>query len=236
MNRAKEKIFNKSIKNSIIKSIDSCFINGERLFEEANSLFEFENSPTAFALSILAQEEFAKAFILYLVKEEIIPWNAEIRRSLNDHSCKQLLGLIMDYFSSSSGDVNDWRMELENRIKEPYFPQHVADAMNIYRYEKIKRWKSNNWVWAYESNYNKTANKIAEGKFDKKKQDSFYVRIGKNGQIVNTPLKIKKEDIEESLEKTKNFLCIISQLRKNDTNGLIKFGEFKELMKILFSQ
>jgi hypothetical protein len=34
-------------------------------------------------LSMLAQEEFAKVFLLFLVKQEIIPWDGDLLRAMN---------------------------------------------------------------------------------------------------------------------------------------------------------
>jgi len=53
---------------SLEKSVIGCFDNGDMLFDDARNLADFESFPTAYAISILAQEEFAKAFLLYLIQ------------------------------------------------------------------------------------------------------------------------------------------------------------------------
>lgn len=76
-------------KETLTASIAACKRNGERLLEDAQQL-EFQEPPsTKMVLSMLAQEEFAKAFFLYLTREDIIPWCRELLRAMHDHSCKR---------------------------------------------------------------------------------------------------------------------------------------------------
>ena len=51
------------------KSLVTCVENGARLLEDAQYLSDMERYPTAYALLIVAQEEFSKAFMLYLIGE-----------------------------------------------------------------------------------------------------------------------------------------------------------------------
>lgn len=68
--------------------------NGERLLSDIEML---PSSPTSIALAILAEEEFAKGFLLMLIEQGVIPWNNAIWRATRDHSCKHLLTVLMDY-------------------------------------------------------------------------------------------------------------------------------------------
>ena len=52
-----------NFKNGIRASIK----NGDRLLEDVKSMLEWERFPTAYALDVLAQEEYAKAFLLSFV-------------------------------------------------------------------------------------------------------------------------------------------------------------------------
>ena len=54
---------------TLSKSISATIANGKKLLEDAQSLFDWERFSTAFALAVLAQEEFAKAFLLQLVAD-----------------------------------------------------------------------------------------------------------------------------------------------------------------------
>ncbi|MFC1904899.1 AbiV family abortive infection protein, partial [Chloroflexota bacterium] len=58
------------------EAIEASIENGKRLLEDSELLRDSERFPTAKALAILAQEEFAKAYIFRLVQEGAIPWCA----------------------------------------------------------------------------------------------------------------------------------------------------------------
>src|SRR6266850_6591409 len=91
--------------NILLTTIQACIKNGERLLGESYNL-EFEIPPsTQYFLVMTAQEEFAKAFILYLVKETVVPFSSYVLRAINDHACKQLVGMIMDYMIMHWDDV-----------------------------------------------------------------------------------------------------------------------------------
>jgi hypothetical protein len=59
--------------DDIQASIDACIANGDRLLDDAVMLEFQEPASTRLMVSLLAQEEFAKAFLLFLVKQEMIP-------------------------------------------------------------------------------------------------------------------------------------------------------------------
>lgn len=77
--------------DDIQASIDACIANGDRLLDDALLLEFQEPASTRLMVSILAQEEFAKAFLLFLVKQEIIPWDSDLLRVMKIHSCKHLV-------------------------------------------------------------------------------------------------------------------------------------------------
>ena len=58
---------------------------------------------------MFAQEEFSKAFVFYLVREEIAQLSKPLLRAVHDHSCKHLVGMIMDYMIMPDG------VEIERR-------------------------------------------------------------------------------------------------------------------------
>src|SRR5258707_8407802 len=86
------------------RSISACAENGRQLLEDAKFLFDFDRSSTALALSVLAQEEFAKAFLLQLVVDDALPWLPEVQRSMAKHQCKHLLAIVMEWLPPSYGD------------------------------------------------------------------------------------------------------------------------------------
>lgn len=220
--------------SQFFKSSDACLQNGERLWEDARHMSDFEHLPSAYALSILAQEEFAKAFLLHLIGEHIIPWNTEIQRSLQDHSCKHLLVLVMDWLNPPTEEfIATLKKPLE--LEEPYSPSHVASALNIYRHEKIGRWESRNWCWVEEPEYDSAAKKVSQGYIDRLKQDALYVRISKTGEIASLPSAITGNEVEKELEKSERLGELVKQLNKGEIVFSIEFEDLKATIKALFA-
>jgi AbiV family abortive infection protein len=79
------------------KSIDATIANGKNLLEDAKLLFDMDRFSTAFSLSVLAREVFAKAFLLQLVADDALPWLPEVQRSMARHQCKHLLAIVMKW-------------------------------------------------------------------------------------------------------------------------------------------
>ena len=181
--------------------------NGDRLVEDARWLLDLDRYASAYALSILAQEEYAKAFLLHLVQTGAIPWNSDVRRTLRDHTCKQLVGTIMDYMQP---DWDDFLVRLEER-KQRLLPPTIADAMNIIRHEKVSRDRDSTWIWDDNTRCDRQARKIANGHLDKQKQDSVYVGVGKTGRVTSTPLRIEPEEAKREFEKSDRLGRVFSR-------------------------
>ena len=58
---------------TLSNTISTTRANGQTLLDDAKLLLEWDRFSTAFALAILAQEEFAKAFLLELVDHDDVP-------------------------------------------------------------------------------------------------------------------------------------------------------------------
>src|SRR5258705_1103689 len=102
------------MKNSKVNwttAISACIENGRRLLYDAEGV----SSPSALALAILAQEEFAKAYLLKLVNEGVIPLCDEVLRACRDHRCKHLIGLVMAHLYTAP---DDWLSRISRRPTE----------------------------------------------------------------------------------------------------------------------
>jgi AbiV family abortive infection protein len=175
--KSTEKIENRVL----VKTIIACVNNATRLLSDAQML-EFENPPaTKFYLSIIAQEELSKAFILYLVKENVIDWDEYILKATKNHCAKHLVGIVLDFLCPDDERFTKQINDIINGTISLSIPNEVADAIDILRHEKIGRWKSKQWVWDKEPEYDKHALFISDGRKDKIKQNSLYVELGKNG-------------------------------------------------------
>ncbi len=221
---------------TVLKAIRACKENGERLLEETYDL-EFRKPPSSrFFLSMIAQEEFAKAFIMFLVKEGIVPLSPPVLRAIKDHACKQLVSIIMDYMIMHWNDIE----ELEAAISNDYdlgdrLPSDVASAMNFLRHEKIGRWESNTWVWAEEPNYDASALRIAEGKKDRRKQDALYVRIGSDDQVCSTPQAITEEETRDEFERACRFKVFVNSVLDGRASSH-RYDKAIAALKILFEE
>ena len=79
------------------RSISTTNANGKRLLEDAKYLFDWDRFPSAYALAVLAQEEFAKGLMLQLVADRAVPWVPAIRQSMAKHESKHLLALVLEW-------------------------------------------------------------------------------------------------------------------------------------------
>jgi AbiV family abortive infection protein len=226
------------VRDSLAKAIRACIDNAQRLHIETYDLEFRPLSATRYYLLIIAQEEAAKAFVLYLIKEGIVPMTSAIRRAINDHACKHLVGMIMEYMIMHWEGTDELKaiiardFELGNNL-----PSDVGSALEILRYEKIGRWTANNWVWAQDPAYDREALKIAGGKRDRRKQDALYVRIGSTGQLASTPEGITDLEVSVELERTGRYLNFAEALiSMEERYGFDKdrFTKVMAALKLLF--
>ena len=209
----------------------ACLGNGERLLEDAQLLYDFGRVASAYALSMLSQEEFAKAFLMDLAREGVIPWSVEVWKSMQDHTCKQLLVLVMEFLNPS---IDDFLTRIKSNSGNPTFPPYVADAMNIYRHEKIGQWKSRNWVWSEPPEYDATAKKVADGNLDRKKQNALYVRLTRTGEIANLPSGVTIDMAENELERTRRLHQLVLQIKGRSVTMLDDYENLKETLRLIF--
>ena len=80
-------------KAEALRTIKVVLENGDRLAQDAEYLWEMDRFPSAFALCVLAQEEYGKAFLLHLVHVEALPWGADVQRTLRRRIREDMLEL-----------------------------------------------------------------------------------------------------------------------------------------------
>lgn len=249
-----------------IETAATCLANGQRLLDDADML-EYGDPPrSSFALAVIAQEEFAKGFLMFVASREVIPWNSLVYRATRDHTCKQLLGVVMSHMNPDDDEffrrMNGWqashqevsrlldaykdalsaveRDKIWERIQEintsqEFLPRSVADAINILRHEKIGRWQSSNWFWSEEPIYDDTAKRLAEGKQDRDKQDAFYVRLGRNGEVARTPAQVTREDTAQAIEIAKRFGSLIERLLSGNAGSIQDYEKIESAFKAVFA-
>ncbi len=217
------------------KSIQACIDNGMRLLDDAQWL-EFQKPPlTVYALTIIAQEEFAKAFLLYLVKAKVIPWSPRIWQAARDHKCKQLICLVLDYMCPDT-DVFIQRYSSENVGKEFDYPDKVVDAIHILRYEKIGRWESSTWFWAEDPKWDSDAQSVATGSRDRLKQSSLYVDLKKDGSVSNYDRDKICQDVTVEYELARRIERFMERLMEKETPNSIEYKNVINTFRLLFTE
>jgi AbiV family abortive infection protein len=213
-------------KSRLSQAMRACVENGQRLHQDAERLGLDNRSATAVALCILAQEEFAKAFLLHLVCEGIIPWTAKVRESLRNHKHKQIIGLIMEWLSSSN-DIFGARMNIPPGTAT--IPLHVADAVKLY----VKKVLPQGHIYYPSAAIDPIAKNVAAGDRDKAKQDSLYVRLSEDGNVISVPSSVTAETVEAELERTKRLSDLVDPLREGALGPVLDYDLLVETMRFL---
>jgi AbiV family abortive infection protein len=216
-------------KDDLKPAIQAAIENAARLLDDAREFMDLQRYPTACALSILSQEEFAKAFLLHLVEVGAFPWNGDVRAALRDHKCKQLLGMLMDYIAA---DFEEIMAEMSSG-KKPGLPSLIADAMNIIRHEKIP--KDGYWAWLDDSDppCDPDARKTADGRLDTHKQSCLYVGIGKTGKVTTTPSSVTIATAAVEFEKATRLNYSFTHSSRMGSSSL-RYDMVLETFKVLF--
>ena len=218
------------------ESMKACFRNGDRLLEEVRDLLDWSRPQSSLVLAVIAQEEFAKGFLLHLVDVGLIPWHQLIQRAGRDHTCKHLLGLVMNYMTPEFEEILARIKGLEEAPESFIaFPVRIADALNILRYEKIGRWQSKNWVWADPPKYDHTAEYVANGGYDRQKQDALYVRLSVDGSVACTPNHVTMQQATDAFERATRFQSLIKQLLDQDPFSLWEYDRVAHAIGQLFA-
>ena len=223
---------------ALSESIQACLDNGARLIDEGYDLEFRSPCATRFYLIAVAQEEYAKAFILFLVKEGIAPFTSAVRRAIRDHSCKQLVGMVLDYVIMHWDEISELHVmidrdhELRGRL-----PHDIASALELFCYEKIGRWAKSYWGWDEDPKYDHSAMAIAEGKKDLRKQDALYVRIGTDGQTCSIPNSIAEKELDDELERARRYkACVQSMLDGNRHFSERRYDKVMEAFSLLLER
>lgn len=216
-------------------AVRACLTNGRRLLEDVEFLELNEPPTTAYFLTMIAQEEFAKGFLLALVVRGVIPWDRRLLRAARDHTCKQLLCIVMDYLSPDTEDFLERCNAVVLRHEVRQIPARVLDAINILRHEKIGRWVSQSWVWAEDPDYDPDAVAIAEGKLDRLKQDALYVRLAADGAVDSTPVAFTREKVRTERERAERLAHLTEGVLRGEAHPGLDYDKVEDLFRVLFA-
>jgi len=219
---------------TLLTTIKACLQNVDRFLEETYDLEFRDPPPSRYFIVMIAQEEFAKAFIVYLIRESAIPFTLSVLRAINDHVCKQLIGIVMDYMIMHWDELDEMRALIaKDFVAGDGLPNDVGSAVDILRYERIGCWESRSWVWAEDPEYDPSALAVANGKRDRRKQDSLYVRIGRDGRVCSMPATITEQETEEELERARRYRRFMNSLLEEGDRSE-RFRKAMAVIKLIF--
>jgi AbiV family abortive infection protein len=214
------------------KSIDACLDNADRLMDDALQLEFQERGGTRLAICMLAQEEYAKAFLLYLAREELLPWDADLLRVMRNHECKHLLAIVTEYIDPEWDTLE----ELQAIIRGEYdlgdrFPPRVSSALNILYFEKIGRGNFDG-----DNDYEPDVVEIAFRARDRIKQDAIYIDLDKSCHVKNAPMEVSREDAAVEYKRASRYASIVIGLVGPDPHERLQLEKLKKAMKLVFWQ
>ena len=224
-----------AVSDRMPEAVRACLSNGKRLLEDVEFLELNEPPTTAYFLAMIAQEEFAKGFLLALVVRGVIPWDRRLLRAARDHACKQLLCVVMDYLAPDLDEFLDRCNAVVLRHEVPEVPAKVADALNILRHEKIGRWEKQLWVWAEKPDYDPDAMAIFDGKQDRVKQDALYVRLAADGGVASTPKGVTYEMVRNERKRAERLADLTEGVLNGQLNPGLDYDTIEEWFRILFA-
>lgn len=211
-------------------AINSCIENGRRLLEDSEDLQDSNRFPSAKALAILAQEEFAKAYIIKLVYEGAIPWCKEIIRAIKDHRCKHLIAILMEYLFTPWDELTERRKKIKENGFKVHLPKKVIDVLNIFCHEKISRWKFPDWMWDEDYAYDAETKKVWLGKVDKDKQNALYVDVNKDAGVANMP-----QSSDDEVNKQREYAQVLEDVASgHDCFAFTEKQYIKSILKEIF--
>jgi AbiV family abortive infection protein len=201
--------------------------NAKRLLEDAKLLQDMDRYPTAYAIAILAQEEFGKAFMLHLIAEQAVVWSEGLDKAFRSHPCKQLVALIMEYLQRE-----DW-LEMQKQWDQLYrgvrkLPTYVIDAVHIIVHEYGRDLNRSDWTDEGKRKVDPQATRIANGILDREKQAGLYVSFGSNGMIRRAPHLITEAQSKNEIERTEK---VSNALWIHD--GKLEAGAMVEMDKLV---
>jgi AbiV family abortive infection protein len=219
----------------VLTQLFQIVLNGKRLKEDAELLLELGRAPTALALAVLAQEEFAKAFLLILVNRNVIPWTKEFRKALRNHESKHLIGVMIEWLGPPIDEVLARNKSGREGTVIECLPADVAVAVNILRHEKFEFFRTNSKIKYPEDSG--ASRKIADGRLDRIKQGSIYVGISINKKRAVSSLPIEYATIEMA----KHQLDVASKYGEFSSDAasdtVLSFNEYKyfcQIVRLLF--
>jgi hypothetical protein len=226
--------FNPKVKR-LKESSAAALANGRCLLADAEWLDYDEYRTRAHFLTMIAQEEFAKSFLLGLVLRGVISWDPRLLRAARDHVCKQLLCIVMDYLNPDYAEFKERCDAVILRHELSETPRKIADAINLLGHERIGRWNNPHWEWEDEPDYHRDALDVAEGKQDRAKQDFLYVRLAADGGIASSPRAVDCEELKGERERAERMASLAENMLDERRVPGLDYEDVARIFRAVFS-
>jgi len=177
------------LKKNMAQASEEAYKNGCSLIDDAMILFKANRYARTTALSVLAEEEFSKAFILTICQEQD-RWDSTIFKSLTRHSEKQGIAEAMrSYF--------EWFLNNFKNIMESNRNSAIPAQSAIYPGEAFM-----------EKNLGMARSRFKKPIKDYMKQEGFYVGVTRKAEIKSLPSSISESHAKLTLEEANTFKII----------------------------
>jgi len=216
------------------QGVRACVDNGCALLEDAELMHGWDRFGTAYALTILAEEEFSKGFLLYLVQDKAIPWTSEVRRAVRNHESKHLLALLMEHLAERGESwLEDPRQRNQPKMQD-FVRGQVAAAINLLRYEKVGKWEAPfSWDVLEPEDYDRETKGVADGSVDRAKQSVIYVNIGRDGTTLTTPSAVSSFQSAKEMDRCKLLKELATDMAHGTSGYIMAFREYEQLKDAL---
>lgn len=161
--------------------------NGRELLKDATILYDMERYARAISLAILAEEEFSKAFILYLSSVDR-RWDKVLHKALVDHRKKQaisgslteLMTAFVRHMDFTARSFMSFEFDFEGNVQE-----NADHARKIY---------------------------IKDGTKDLHKQRAQFVEVDEYGVLTSTPKSFTLKDAAVEIDSALRFGAYVDAL------------------------
>lgn len=161
--------FNVSTRSNLVKSTQVCLTNASETLQDAELLVSRGRYARGMALAILAQEEFAKCFMLCDCASNG-RWDELIHDALRDHGKKQAFAEVMLQYLEWFETQNAFALNLSTSALIPVPLTRLPE-----------REEFNSWVTKVDKQV------VKKKRIDRSKQRAIYVTIDQNGMASSTP-------------------------------------------------
>lgn len=185
------KVVDSKLRAQLLNTAQTAYANACSLIIDAKVLLDAQRYPRAGALAILAEEEYAKSFVLCICARDG-RWDSAIFRGLVDHGAKQAI---------SQGMLLYWQWLQTNLQRVAELNRCSLIGIRPSLFPSQQEW--NSMVDQTRSSHMKKRQR------DKLKQRFFYVGVGREGHAIHLPTAISSKVASECIYTACTFKSVM---------------------------